>query len=188
MGTIRSFIAFKLPDTIISEISGLQKDIKARGLNIRWVKPENIHLTLKFLGDIAISDQDIIKQAISAAVEGYAGFSIYARGIGVFPGVKRPRVIWTGINGQQEHLIDLQKSIEQGLETIGIKPDNRPYKGHLTIGRAKGRLDPKKIVDVMKEFGGFKTEPFAADRVILFKSDLKPQGAVYTPLAEIGLG
>jgi 2'-5' RNA ligase len=102
----------------------------------------------------------------------------------VFPGIKRPRVIWTGVSGQVNQLFGLQKRLEDNLDGLGFPKENRPFKVHLTFGRVKNRLDPKRLGDALSEFSGFESAEFVADRVILYKSDLKPAGAVYTKLVE----
>lgn len=185
--TTRAFIAIELPDEISAFIHKIQERLRSYGLKARWVRPENIHLTLKFLGDI---NNEYIKKAgdaiISAASEN-ASMSLGAKGIGVFPGVKRPRVIWTGIVGQKKELADLQKTLDGNFETIGFPKEKRPFKGHLTIGRIKGKIDARRLVDAMKEFGRFESKTFMADEVVLFKSELKPSGAVYTKLMSAAL-
>lgn len=184
---IRAFIAFELPERIISSIRNVQDGIKNYGFKVRWVRPENIHLTLKFLGDIEEADTEVVGGTISEAVKGYGPISLAAKGIGVFPGIKRPRVIWVGLTGQMESLIDLHESLDENLETIGFPRENRPFKGHLTLGRAKGNIDPKRLFDAMEEFKGFESETFVANQIILFKSELKPSGAVYTKLRSVSL-
>ena len=108
--TIRTFIAIELPEKIIYTIGKVQEEIKFYGLKVRWVRPENIHLTLKFLGDIQEADKEKVARAVSESVTGYPPISIAVKGIGVFPGIKRPRVIWLGISRQLDLLILLQKN------------------------------------------------------------------------------
>ena len=95
--TIRTFIAIELPEKIIYTIRKVQEEIKSYGLKIRWVRPENIHLTLKFLGDIKAADTENVARALSESVTGYPPISLMVKGIGVFPGIIRPRVIWLGV-------------------------------------------------------------------------------------------
>ena len=94
--TIRTFIAIELPEKIIYTIGTVQEEIKSYGLKIRWVRPENIHLTLKFLGDIQAADTEKVARAISRIGYGYSAISLAVKGIGVFPGIKKPRVLWLG--------------------------------------------------------------------------------------------
>ncbi len=185
--TIRTFIAIELPGNIISSIRKVQEGIKSYGFKVRWVRPENIHLTLKFLGNINEADTEKIGRAIFDAVKEYPPISLAAKGIGVFPGVKRPRVIWVGITGQVEPLIGMQKTLDDKLEAIGFPKENRPFKGHLTLARVKGKIDSKRLSEAMKEFQEFEAEPFTADQIILFKSELKPTGSVYTKLLSASL-
>lgn len=186
--TIRTFIAIEIPGNIISKIRELQEGIKAYGFKIRWVRAENIHLTLKFLGDVDAIKINEIAKAVSKTVEGYTPISLQAKGIGVFPGIKRPRVLWVGLTGQLESLVRLQKTLDEKLEVLGFPKEKRPFKGHLTMGRIKDKIDVKKFSDALMAFRSFESETFAADQIILYKSELKPAGAVYTELSSASLG
>jgi len=185
--TTRAFIAIELPEEIIAFIRKIQEGVKSYGFKARWVRPENIHLTLKFLDNINSEDIKKVGDALISAAGENASMSLGAKGIGVFPGVKRPRVIWTGIAGQTKELADLQKTLDGKLETVGFSKEKRPFKGHLTIARIKGKVDARQLIDAMKEFGRFESKTFMADEVVLFKSELKPSGAVYTKLMSAAL-
>ncbi|MCJ7615953.1 MAG: RNA 2',3'-cyclic phosphodiesterase [Desulfobacterales bacterium] len=180
--TIRTFIAFKLPENIILSIRKIQEDIKSYAFKVRWVNPEKIHLTLKFLGNINDTDIEKVSESIINTVNCHAPISLAVKGAGVFPGIKSPRVIWVGITGEIEKLTSIQKDIEENLEKLGFPREKRPFKGHLTLGRIKGKIDPKKLLDAMKKFERFESELFIADKVFLFKSDLNSTGSVYTEL------
>ncbi len=185
--TIRTFIAFKLPKNIISSIKKMQEDIKSYAFKIRWVNPAKIHLTLKFLGNINYTDIEKIGETLINTVNGYAPVSLAVKGADVFPCIKRPRVIWVGITGEVEKLAGIQKDIEENLKKLGFPREKRPFKAHLTLGRIKGKFDPKKLLDAMKKNEEFESELFIADKIFLFKSDLKPTGSVYTELKSISL-
>jgi len=180
--TIRAFIAIELPEEIIAFIRKIQEGLRSYGFKARWVRPENIHLTLKFLGDINKEDIKKAGDAIINAASENASMSLGAKGIGFFPGVKRSRVIWTGIAGQTRELADLQKTLDGKLDTVGFPKEKRPFKGHLTIARIKRKIDARRLIDAMKEFGRFESKTFIANEVVLFKSELKPSGAVYRKL------
>jgi 2'-5' RNA ligase len=182
--TIRTFIAIEIPGDIISKLGDLQLGLKKYGFKIRWVQSENIHLTLKFLGDVEETNFDEIAEALSKTADGYTEMSLKAKGIGVFPSIKRPRVLWVGLTGQLESLVKLQNTLDKNLKTLGFPEEKRPFKGHLTIGRIKGKINTKKFGDALLTFRGFETETFAVGRIILYKSELKPAGAVYTKLAD----
>jgi len=185
--TIRTFIAFKLPKNIISSISEIQNRFKSYAFNARWVNPANIHLTLKFLGDINYADIEKVSETIINAVNSHTPVSLAVKGAGVFPGIKRPRVIWVGLTGEIEKLAGIQNDIEENLEKLGFPREKRPFRGHLTLGRIKGKIDPKKLLDVMKKFEKFESELFIADKIFLFKSNLKSTGSIYTELKSISL-
>ncbi|MBT9437873.1 MAG: RNA 2',3'-cyclic phosphodiesterase [Desulfobacterales bacterium] len=180
--TIRTFIAFKLPKNIISSISEIQNRFKSYAFKARWVNPANIHLTLKFLGDINYTDIEKVSEAIINAVNSHTPVSLAVKGAGVFPGIKRPRVIWVGLTGEIEKLVGIQNDIEENLEELGFPREKRPFRGHLTLGRIKGKINPKKLLDAIKKFEKFESELFTADKIFLFKSDLKSTGSVYTEL------
>lgn len=183
--TIRAFVAFELPQRVIASIEEIQNHLKKYGFNMRWVRPKNIHLTLKFLGDIKAADIETVGDAVEKAVIGVAPFSLEASGVGVFPNLRRPRVLWTGIGGQTEELKQLQKAIEMGLLGIGFPKEARPFKGHLTLGRVKGTVDGRTLQNAIASHSGFQSGPFTVDRLFLFKSDLKPTGSEYTKLSQI---
>ena len=184
---IRTFIGFELPEKIRSFISSIQEDLKSNGLDVRWVQPKNIHLTLKFLGNINKDDTQKVGEAIFKSAADYAPISLTAKGIGAFPGINRPRVLWIGIRGQIDVLIQLQKSLDDQLEQIGFPKENRPFKGHLTLARVKGQINRAKLINAIKKYGEFEPKSFIADNIILFKSDLKSTGAVYTKLNSLSL-
>jgi len=184
---IRAFIAFELPENIRSFIGSIQKNLKYDGFDARWVRPENIHITLKFLGNINEADTEKISAAILKTASGYTPISLTAKTIGVFPGIKRPRVLWLGIKGQIEILARLQKNLDDRLEKAGFLNENRPFKSHLTMARTKGKIKESKLVNAIKKYGDLESSSFYADNIILFKSDLKPTGAVYTKLISVSL-
>jgi RNA 2',3'-cyclic 3'-phosphodiesterase len=185
--TIRTFIAFQLPESIISHLHKIQKGLKSFGFRMGWVVPENIHLTLKFLGEIPKTEIENVSRAMAETAKQYPPMSFSAKGLGVFPTIKRPRVLWIGLKGNTYPLIQLQKTLEENLEIIGFPKEDRGFKAHLTLGRAKGEIDSKQLLEAIDRFSSLESENFAADRLILFRSELKPVGAVYTALNSIAL-
>ncbi len=185
--SIRTFIAFEIPEHVLSAIGKIQEVLKSYKFKIKCVRPESIHLTLKFLGNIDPAAVEQIESVLRDAVKPYAPFSLQAKGLGVFPGVKRPRVIWIGITGQIDRLIGLQRNLDKDLSAIGFSRDKRPFKGHLTLGRAKGSIDANRMRSVLTKYNEFEAEPFTVGPLILYKSDLHPTGAVYTKLLQVAL-
>ncbi|MDF1593086.1 MAG: RNA 2',3'-cyclic phosphodiesterase [Desulfobacterales bacterium] len=184
---MRTFIAIELPQHIIAGLGNVQKTLKSAKLKIRWVQPENIHLTLKFLGDINPEAIDPINRTLSESARGYDPISLSAKGGGAFPGIKNPRVIWVGLAGQVSRLKALQGTLAENLTALGYEKEERTFKGHLTLGRIKGAVDPIKLNAALNEVMSFETEPFLVDRIFLFQSDLKPTGPVYTKIASAAL-
>lgn len=185
--TARTFLAIKLPEDIIESIRRIQKKIMANNLNIKFVKPENIHLTLKFLGDTPISDIEEINRSMKNAASDFSPFLLAAKGIGVFPDLHRPRVIWIGISQETDSLVLLQKKLDKELEKIGFNREKRTFKGHLTIGRIKGKIDKKLFNEILHQYQTFCSKTFSADKIYLFQSLLKPSGPVYAKLVSIHL-
>ena len=185
--TIRTFVAIELPPKIIASIDNIQESFRSYGFKVRWVRPKNIHLTLKFLGNVKAAETEAIGSALVTAANGFTPLAITAKGVGVFPGIKRPRVLWVGVGGQINQLIQLQLVLDQALAGIGFAKEKRAFKGHLTMGRVKAKIDPQRLLKVINAYAGYESEPFAADKMILFKSDLRPTGAVYTKLMEAKL-
>lgn len=179
---MRTFIAFKLPEEVIASLGELQTALKQQGLKLRWVRPDNIHLTLKFLGEISAEDMLDVKRVIRGASRNQTVFSLEAKGLGVFPTVKKARVLWSGIHGDVKRLGELQSNLDRALADIGFEPEKRTFRGHLTLGRVKGRVDGRALASAISRFGSFASPPLTAERLILFKSDLKPSGAVYQEL------
>jgi 2'-5' RNA ligase len=186
-GKIRAFIAISLPEAVLQAIAKAQETLKGSGLNIRWVRKEGMHLTLKFLGDIGGDDVERIHAAIERATKNFSPFALRGEGVGVFPDLRRPRVVWVGVTENVETLRALQRDLESQLNELGFPKEKRSFKGHLTVGRVKGRLDRTKLSEALEALTEFRTESFTAQSVVLFQSDLRPQGAVYSRLAEVPL-
>ena len=185
--TIRAFIAIEFPEEVFAKIREIQKGLKSSGLKLKWVAPENIHLTLKFLGDIDSRDLEKIKEAIRETIRGCSRISLVAKGLGVFPGLNRPRVVWVGVSGELEQLKRLQQGLDDSLETLGFPKEERAFCGHLTLARVKGAIHSEKLVEALKRFKDIESDPFWVESVVLFKSELTPAGAIYTELMRASL-
>ena len=176
---VRAFIAITLPDEIAVALAGLQAQLRGLGVKMNYTAPENIHLTLKFLGPVPASLLSRISIALSDAVSGFSPIRLNARGLGVFPGVRRPRVMWTGVAGQTDQLAVLHQAVEQSMAGLGFAREDRQFTAHLTLGRFKSTADPLQVADAIQQFGNFSAGPFEAVSVELFQSTLKPGGPVY---------
>ncbi len=182
--TIRTFIAIEPPEPLMGHLGRLQGSLESYGLNIRWVRPENIHLTLKFLGDIKTREVEAISQALAGPVRRLAPFGVSLKGIGIFPGMNKPRVVWAGIGSGIEEIHQLKSLVEDRLAACGFKREDRPFRAHLTMGRVKGPIKIPALKGLIGAFGDFVTQAAVVSRLSFLKSDLRPKGAVYTGLAE----
>lgn len=185
---LRSFLAIELPESILKRIEEVQRDLKSSGADVRWVSPQNIHLTLKFFGNIEESEIDPIVQSITETVRATSPISIKVQGMGAFPGLKNPRVIWVGLNDEKKILISFQKQLDGELQQIGFQPEDRPFHPHLTLGRMRSSRGKNELVKGMERYREEEFGSFEVERVVLFKSDLRPEGAIYSRLKEVRLG
>jgi 2'-5' RNA ligase len=175
----------ELPRAILKKIEGVQEDLKLSLADVRWVSPEKIHLTLKFLGNMDEATIEPIVQSIEGSIQATLPFHLWVKGIGVFPHLKNPRVIWMGLVDGKEILTSLQSQIETRLEGMGFQPEDRSFRPHLTLGRVKSSKGKEEILKRMEKYKEEEFGDFHVERVILFKSDLRPSGPIYTPLREI---
>jgi len=184
---IRSFIAIDLSDPARRRIETLIQELRKSDAQVGWVRTEGIHLTLKFLGNVAPESIEEIKSALARIASQIAPIRIEPAGCGAFPTIKWPRVIWVGLGGQIGPLAELVRRVETALVPLGFEPEGRPFKPHLTLGRVKGRQRLQALQEILLAHSDFAAEPFDAAEVVLYKSELRPDGARYTPLIKAPL-
>jgi 2'-5' RNA ligase len=181
---IRAFLAIDPPEEIFREIIKIQERLKnAIQGDIRWVRPEGMHLTLKFFGYVYESDIENISRVVKDGVANMKALLLNVRNLGAFPSVNRPRVLWLGIDGDTNALISLQVEIDAGFQEYGFKKEDRPFRPHLTLARIK---EPKGLIglaEAVKKNEDYIAGSFTVTGLTLFKSDLKPTGAIYTKLS-----
>lgn len=185
MPMIRTFISIDLPEGIKKGISDLQDRLKRDECHIGWVRPEAIHLTLKFLGEIDEKGMPEIEAAIRKATKGFIPFNLRIMGLGLFPNLKKPRIIWLGINEEGDDLPRLQSGIEEEMEKIGHPREERGFKPHLTIGRVRDPSGLRGLIDTIESEKEIELGGFNAEEVLIMRSDLRPEGPIYTRLCEI---
>jgi 2'-5' RNA ligase len=185
--SLRAFVAVETPKEVRTALAAVQSHLRQRRVRARWVRPGGMHLTLKFLGDIAADQVPGVVDALQAAAGGHPAFCLTAAGIGVFPGLRRPRVIWAGFSEGTGPLAGLQLSVEERLAAMGFPPEDRPFRAHLTIGRCSGPVDAAVMAAALNSFAGRCFGEFDAREIVLFQSDLAPDGPVYTALARAKL-
>jgi len=181
---IRSFLAFELPVEIREQIRVISKELKKTALPVRWVKADNIHLTILFLGSVDEDTIDDIEEKANLVVKGFSAFRIRLNAVGVFPHWRRPRVIWIGLNGDIGRLSDLRDELQEELKALGFMPEKRPFRAHLTLGRFKGPIDRDEDMKwILDRYRDINSDLYQLNEFILYKSDLKPDGPVYTKMA-----
>ncbi len=184
MEQIRSFIAIELPDELKSELVQLEAQLKSgRQSGVKWVDPYSIHLTLKFLGSIAVDRVEGITRAMEEAARGIYPFRLEVKGLGVFPNFRRAQVAWVGLSGEVDKLDQLQKRLEPSLTSLGFAPESRRFTPHLTLARLRNQVS----LDERQRFGQLITGTafeadcaIEADAISLIRSQLTREGAIYT--------
>jgi len=181
---MRLFIATDIPSEVLDSISELRRELDPEGERARWVGPESIHLTLKFLGQVAPEQTEVIDQSLRAVRA--AAFKVSISGVGFFPNDRSPRVFWVGVSS--EGLTGLAQEVEQQMVGLGYPAESRPFSPHLTLARCskKGRIH-SSLVGAAAEYAEQKWGMFTTDRFFLYESHLERSGAVYEKLKEYPL-
>lgn len=183
---IRAFIAINVDRRVIREISEAIVQLKRTIPEVRWVEADKIHLTVKFLGDIEPSRVDPIANALAEALKLFPRFTISAKGLGVFPALRRPRILWVGLEGSQ--LVSLAANVEAALEPLGFTREERSFQPHLTIGRWRQfNGATKKLAEELERWKRSEFGASQVEAVTLFQSVLKPEGALHQPLRVIAI-
>lgn len=180
---IRSFIALEIPKNIQGQIRAEVNKLKPMIPGVRWVNPENMHLTLKFLGEIDTEHVAKVKAICSQVVPIHTSFILSLSGLGAFPNVHKARVVWTAFAGEVNSLTHLQQHLDKKLAEAGFHPDERPFKPHLTLCRLKNQKLDQKAMNYIRD-SKFVSDPFKVGPVVLMRSDLHQSGPVYQHQAD----
>jgi 2'-5' RNA ligase len=189
---IRSFLAFELPPEIKTMVTGVFEDCRRSRLDVRWVRPEGIHLTVVFMGNIKTDDLEDMGSEVGRVCSNFSPFQIALKGIGCFPNSRNPRVIWLGLDGDVDRMSRFRDRLQEQLLPFGIQEEKRPFRPHLTLGRfKKPSRDEGSLRKLMEKHEDLTSPVCTLDEFIFFRSELKPGGAVYTkmlswPLSETG--
>ena len=191
MEQVRSFIAIELPDELKLALSQLQSQLKSgKQYPVKWTDPYGVHLTLKFLGNIAVAKTGEITKAIETAARGIPPFHLEVKGLGVFPNLRRVQVAWIGVSGDVDRLNQLQQYLESKLTPLGFAPEARRFTPHLTLARLRDRAS----FEERQSFGQLiastrfdKIYGFSVDSVNLMKSQLTREGAIYSKISSVKL-
>ena len=179
---IRCFVAIEIPEAIQTRLVSVQEELREHIRGASWVKRENIHLTLKFLGDVAPNQINIIKNTIEQVAGARSPFLMEIGGIGAFPNLVRPRIIWAGMKTGADEVTAIAREINSGLSRRGYARDEKKFRPHFTLARLKSRMNLKSLVHVFQLYDTMNGATLIVDRIRVVQSRLKPSGAVYTPL------
>jgi 2'-5' RNA ligase len=186
MASERLFIAADISgdqrNSVRDLLDGLQTGVQFTKAHPKWVSPDNMHLTLKFLGAVEPKAKDRLIACLEEVLAEHRAFDFSLRGLGVFPNTKQPRVMWLGVDAGREKLIGLAEAVESALSPLGFAPEKRAYHPHLTLARIKSMRGTKALMDVMQSHRKVFCGKAPLEHLTLYKSDLLPQGARYTAL------
>jgi 2'-5' RNA ligase len=182
--TIRSFFSFDIEDqTIIRRLTEVQSMLTNTGANLKLIKPQNIHLTVRFLGNISQSMVDAIHEEMKQL--SFTPFEIELSGLGAFPKLTYPRIVWTRIRKGADKLIDVFEQLEPRLRGLGFKPDRKGFSPHLTIARVRSGRNKAQLINLIQELEDYEFGIIKVEYLRLKKSDLTPKGPIYTTLKEV---
>ncbi len=179
---MRAFIAIELSSEIKEELARLQAKLKASNADVKWAKPEAMHLTLKFLGNVTQEKIEEIKKTLDNVASRHQPFEISLFKVGGFPKVETLRVIWVGIDKGCSQTESIAKELEEELSHIGFEKEERPFTAHLTLGRIRTPKRRGNLVSAIKSLDFSPTSSCTINKLTLFQSTLAPQGPIYTPL------
>lgn len=193
MANQRTFIAIELDDELREILGRLQSLLRRKIASdcVRWVRPEGIHLTLKFLGDTRPEQVEQVKEALARAVAPVRPFQFTVGGVGCFPNTRRPRVVWVGVHEPTGAMKRLHSAVEAEVAPLGFPTEGRPFSPHLTLGRVHRqapRSEVQQLGEVVAASAVGDLDEMHVGEVCYIKSDLRPGGAVYTTLSCAELG
>jgi len=186
MGT-RAFICVELDEGIRKNVAELQRRLAVGNL-VKWVEEENLHLTLKFMGDLSDEQVLMTSRILQSAVNGFEPFEFELRSIGTFPRSRAPRVVWVGVKDDAEMLVELVGRLEERLEPVGARKETRKFSPHLTMGRVRGTRGAGRLLDKISKNRKFEGGTQTVGQLTFMSSDLTPSGPVYSPIERIYLG
>jgi 2'-5' RNA ligase len=183
---IRSFVAINLPSRVKERVDLMQKEWGALGPHVRWVAPENVHITLKFLGDVAEERVAAIGDALGGVAARVCPFDFTVTSFGVFPDLRYPRIVWLGIGEGADRVAALQLAVEAEMESLGFAPEKRAFRPHVTVGRMKSPRGRSMLGELLQTDTRID-ERVEVSEMFLMRSQLRPTGPIYSVLRAVSL-
>jgi len=181
--SIRCFVAIECGgNELAAKFTDVRTMLETTRADVKFVEPENVHLTLKFLGEIMPSLVEQVSQVVKDT--GFQPFSARLEGVGVFPNLRRPRVVWAGISDGVSQLVEVWKDVDTKLSRLGFEREKRGFSPHITIGRVRSGRNRDRLIEELSTLSDYVFGDLHVDRVALKKSVLTPRGPIYTTLAE----
>lgn len=181
---MRTFIAVDIPDGIKQEMAKVQERLRQAGVDAGWTRPEGMHMTLKFLGEVHESRVKEIMSALKTAVSGSGVFRLEIAGAGAFPNAQSARVVWIGVGGELDRLTRLYSAVEDAMAGLGFAREERTFTPHLTIGRIKLIRSRGRWAAALDEIRNMRLPGFDVTGVNLMRSELRRSGAIYTEIGK----
>jgi RNA 2',3'-cyclic 3'-phosphodiesterase len=187
MEKFRLFIAVEVSPEVKAELATAQERLRRGGAPVKWVAPEALHLTLHFLGETDAALLPRLDVALREALAGSTAIGLRLDGAGAFPNLRRPNVIWAGVAGAITALDRIQAATGAALESLGLPRETRPFRAHLTLGRVRREVAPaqlERLGEAIRSLPPVAPRPWEVERVVLFRSELRPNGPVYSEILD----
>ena len=184
---MRTFIAVAISSEVREKIARIQAEFRKGDPDVKWVEPGNVHITLKFLGEVEEDKLLGVIEKTRLGVAGVSNFKVHLSGLGSFPNLKSPRVVWVGVSEGKQELKNLSERIEENLSQLGFAKEKREFSAHLTIGRVRSLRGKDKLVKKIEELENSDVGEFSVDKVLVMESQLSSKGPTYRIIEEVDL-
>ena len=187
--TARTFVAVSLDEAVCGSVASLIRALAASQADVKWVEPHNLHLTLKFLGEVPLEEIHAVCKAVKRGVAELESFRLDLVGAGAFPNIRHPRTLWLGVQEGEVEMAAVQQAVDHSLKKLGYRPEGRKFKPHLTLGRVR-RSGPgvARLAELLAEHASYRAGASVVEEVTVFASELTSEGPVYSVLGQAPLG
>jgi len=186
--SMRSFLAFPISGALKERLKYILDDLRTTGADVKWVKPGNIHLTIKFLGELEESRIESIMSLLDQRCREFVPMTSYLSEIGAFPDLQHPRIVWAALDDSKKEIQGIVEVLRGDMIKFGVPQDEHPFKPHLTLGRVRSSAHLKNLIQAMHQITFVEKIEQKFDKIILYKSTLTPQGPIYNVLKEYEIG